>query len=346
MTYLHPLIIGHYELPNNLVLAPMAGVADLPWRNLCRHWGAGYAVGEMLHSRLDLLGSGKSQTRTVQANEPTPIAIQLLGNDPQMMAQAARHQVAQGAHIIDLNMGCPAKKVAQQAAGSALLNNEPLVAEILRAVVTAVTPTPVTLKIRTGVDQQQRNAVQIARIAQEAGIALLTVHGRTKADKFLGQAEYDTIAEVVQAVEIPVIANGDIDTPEIAQAVLKYTQAQGIMIGRGANGRPWLFQQIAHYLDTGEHLPDPDIAIIYQMIQQHYLASKTFYGDEKGRRIFRKHLNWYAERLNLSAEIRHAWLQQTELSFLTPHHSHRPNDPSHGEIDSPLAEHLLVLAHL
>lgn len=303
MRYLHPLSIGQYELPNNLVLAPMAGVADLPWRNLCRQWGAGYAVGEMLHSRLDLLGSGKSQKRTVQQNESAPIAIQLLGNDPQMMAQAAQHQVAQGAHIIDLNMGCPAKKVAQQIAGSALLSNETRVAEILNAVVKAVASTPVTLKIRTGVDVHQRNAVRIARLAQEAGIALLTVHGRTKADKFLGQAEYDTIAEVVQAVEIPVIANGDINSPESAKTVLAHTKAQGIMIGRAANGRPWLFQQIAHYLSTGEHLPDPETETIYHIIRQHYSASTAFYGEEKGARIFRKHLAWYANRLNLSAEM-------------------------------------------
>ena len=290
---LHPLCIGSYTLPNNLMLAPMAGVADLPWRNLCRAFGAGYAVGEMLHSRLDLLGTGKSQTRTVQANEIAPIAIQLLGNHPQTMAQAAQHLVAQGAHIIDINMGCPAKKVARHSAGSALLADESLVANILAAVVSAIPHTPVTLKIRTGVDSQHRNAVSIAHIAQDAGIALLTVHGRTKADKFLGQAEYDTSAKVVQAVQIPVIANGDITTPEQAKRILDHTQAQGIMIGRGVNGRPWLFQQIAHYLSSGEHLPDPSPERKQSIIDQHRRAVLAFYGEEKGERLFRKHLVWY-----------------------------------------------------
>ncbi|OYY23728.1 MAG: tRNA dihydrouridine synthase DusB, partial [Thiotrichales bacterium 35-46-9] len=209
---LRPLTIGRFVLPNNLVLAPMAGVTDLPWRNLCREWGAGYAVGEMLHSRSDLMGRDKSQFRGVQQQEQAPIAIQLLGNNPQDMAEAAKAQVAAGADIIDINMGCPAKKVCAVAAGSALLDNERLVAQILAAVVQAVPTTPVTLKIRTGTQRSQKNAEQIARIAENEGIQLLSVHGRTREDKFAGSAEYETIAEVVQSVSIPVLANGDIDT--------------------------------------------------------------------------------------------------------------------------------------
>lgn len=298
--FVRPLTIGRYVLPNNLVLAPMAGVSDLPWRNVCRAWGAGYAVGEMLHSRADLMGTDKSTFRTVQNQEQTPIAIQLLGNNPQDMARAAQAQVAAGAHIIDLNMGCPAKKVCQQAAGSALLSDERLVATILRAVVQAVPDTPVTLKIRTGTVRHHKNAVAIAQLAENEGIKLLSVHGRTREDKFLGQAEYDTIARVVQSVAIPVLANGDISSPEKAQQVLQQTHAAGVMIGRGANGRPWLFRQIAHYLATGQHLPDPDITIIHQLIHSHVQAMHQFYGDFTGVRMARKHLAWYIPYLSPS----------------------------------------------
>jgi tRNA-dihydrouridine synthase B len=301
---LRPFVIGRFVLPNNLVLAPMAGVSDLPWRNLCREWGAGYAVGEMLHSRSDLMGRDKSQFRGVQQQEQAPIAIQLLGNNPQDMAEAAKVQVEAGADIIDINMGCPAKKVCAVAAGSALLANEALVADICRAVVQAVPTTPVTLKIRTGTQASQKNAKQIAHIAESEGIQLLSVHGRTREDRFLGQAEYDTIAELVQSVSIPVLANGDIDTPQKAEQVLRYTQAAGVMVGRAANGRPWWFKQAAHYLATGESLTEPDAQIIHEVIHRHVCDMHQFYGEVMGVRMARKHLAWYAPYLALSAEQR------------------------------------------
>lgn len=295
-------------LPNNLVLAPMAGVSDLPWRNLCREWGAGYAVGEMLHSRADLMGTDKSTFRTVQADEVAPIAIQLLGNNPQDMASAAQAQVAAGAHIIDINMGCPAKKVCYVAAGSALLSNELLVADICRAVVQAVPDTPVTLKIRTGSTRDNKNAVRIAKIAENEGIQLVSVHGRTREDKFLGVAEYDTIADVVQSVQIPILANGDMTTAEHVKEVLTYTGAAGAMIGRGANGQPWFFTQVAHYLQTGNVLPQPDVHIIHQVIHRHIHSMHSFYGEFYGVRLARKHLAWYADVLGLSREKRRDWM--------------------------------------
>lgn len=312
---LRPLTIGRFVLPNNLVLAPMAGVTDLPWRNLCREWGAGYAVGEMLHSRSDLMGRDKSQFRGVQQQEQAPIAIQLLGNNPQDMAEAAKAQVAAGADIIDLNMGCPAKKVCAVAAGSALLDNERLVAQILAAVVQAVPTTPVTLKIRTGTKRSQKNAKQIAKIAENEGIQLLSVHGRTREDKFAGSAEYETIAEVVQSVSIPVLANGDIDTPQKAEQVLCYTQAAGVMVGRAANGRPWWFKQVAHYLATGEALTEPDAHIIHEVIHKHVGEIHQFYGDFMGVRMARKHLAWYAPYLGLNSEQRRC-LMVTEVAEL------------------------------
>lgn len=312
---LRPFVIGRFVLPNNLVLAPMAGVSDLPWRNLCREWGAGYAVGEMLHSRSDLMGRDKSQFRGVQQQEQAPIAIQLLGNNPQDMAEAAKAQVATGADIIDLNMGCPAKKVCAVAAGSALLDNERLVAQILAAVVQAVPTTPVTLKIRTGTQRIQKNAKQIAKIAENEGIQLLSVHGRTREDKFAGSAEYETIAEVVQSVSIPVLANGDIDTPQKAEQVLRYTQAAGVMVGRAANGRPWWFKQVAHYLATGEALTEPDAHIIHEVIHKHVGEIHQFYGDFMGVRMARKHLAWYAPYLGLNSEQRRC-LMVTEVAEL------------------------------
>lgn len=327
MSLLRPLQIGRYVLENNLVLAPMAGVSDLPWRSLCREWGAGYAVGEMLHSREDLMGRQKSQTRVVQASEQAPIAVQLLGNDPQEMAQAARRQVDAGAHIIDINMGCPAKKVCSQAAGSALLADDRLVADILASVVMAVPEVPVTLKIRTGTSVNHKNAVVIARVAESTGVALLTIHGRTRADKFNGCAEYDTIAEVVQSVHIPVLANGDIDSPEKAKRVLEYTGAAGVMLGRGANGRPWLFQQIVHYLQMGEQLAMPDMNTVHILIHRHIHAMHDFYGEEQGVRMARKHLNWYAEVLGWSVVFRKALMQAdtsvAQLSVLAMLASHR-----------------------
>ena len=299
-----PLTLGAFQLSNNVMLAPMAGVSDLPWRNLCRAWGAGYAVGEMLHSRQDLMGTQKSRTRIVQAQEQAPVAVQLLGNDPAVMAQAAKLQVAAGADVIDINMGCPAKKVCQQAAGSALLSNEGLVADILHAVVVAVPDTPVTLKIRTGISPEHKNAITIARIAQDAGVAMLTVHGRTRTDRFMGAAEYDTIAAVASAVAIPVIANGDIDSPEKAALVLAQTGAAGVMIGRAACGRPWLFGQVTHYLATGVLLDEPDLSTCWQVVWDHVGALHDFYGDVLGVRMARKHLAWYADRLDWGLETR------------------------------------------
>lgn len=317
---LRPLPLGRFVLPNNLVLAPMAGVTDLPWRNLCREWGAGYAVGEMLHSRSDLMGRDKSTFRTVQRDEVAPIAIQLLGNNPQDMAQAAKAQVDAGADVIDINMGCPAKKVCAVAAGSALLANEGLVADICRAVVQAVPHTPVTLKIRTGSQVSHKNAVCIAKIAENEGIQLLSIHGRTREDKFLGQAEYDTIAQVVQSVAIPVLANGDIDTPQKARQVLAHTQAAGIMVGRAANGRPWWFAQTAHFLITGEGLPEPDQQVIHEVIHRHVCAMHQFYGEVIGVRMARKHLAWYAPYLALTSDQRRSLMTaettQAQLTVL------------------------------
>jgi len=322
VSLLRPLQLGRFVLPNNLVLAPMAGVSDLPWRNLCREWGAGYAVGEMLHSRSDLMGRDKSQFRGVQSQEQAPIAIQLLGNNPQDMAEAAKMQVAAGADIIDINMGCPAKKVCAVAAGSALLDNERLVAQILAAVVQAVPTTPVTLKIRTGTQASQKNAKQIAKIAENEGIQLLSVHGRTREDKFSGQVEYDTIAQVVQSVTIPVLANGDIDTPQRAEQILRYTQAAGVMVGRAANGRPWWFKQSIQYLTTGKLLPEPDQQVIHEVIHKHVCAMHQFYGEVMGVRMARKHLAWYAPCLELTMEQRRSLMTadtaQSQLAIL-PH---------------------------
>ncbi len=295
--------IGPYILPNNLAVAPMAGVTDRPFRQLCRRLGAGYAVSEMVASNPLLRGTDKSRLRTNHDGEVAPIAVQIAGADPLLMADAARYNVEQGAQIIDINMGCPAKKVCNAAAGSALLANEKLVAAILEAVVAAVT-VPVTLKIRTGPSPALRNATRIARIAQDAGVAALTVHGRTRACAFVGAVEYDTIAAVKQAVDIPVIANGDIGTPEHALAVLRHTGADALMIGRAAQGRPWIFREIAHFLATGEHLPAPTVAEARALIVAHLADHYDFYGEIAGVRIARKHLGWYTEALEGGAQLR------------------------------------------
>ena len=295
--------IGPYTLPNNLVVAPMAGVTDRPFRQLCKRLGAGYAVSEMVASNPQLRGTDKSRRRTDHAGEVAPIAVQIAGADPLLMADAARYNVLQGAQIIDINMGCPAKKVCNAAAGSALLANEKLVAAILEAVVEAVA-VPVTLKIRTGPNPSFRNALAIARIAQEAGVAALTVHGRTRACAFVGAVEYDTIAAVKRAVTIPVIANGDIATPEQARAVLLHTGADALMIGRAAQGRPWIFREIAHFLATGAHLPTPTVAEARALIVAHLEDHYDFYGDTAGVRIARKHLGWYTQALDGGAALR------------------------------------------
>jgi tRNA-dihydrouridine synthase B len=295
--------IGPYSLPNSLVVAPMAGVTDRPFRQLCRRLGAGYAVSEMVASNPKLWGTDKSRRRTDHAGEPGPIAVQIAGADPAMMAEAARYNVARGAQIIDINMGCPAKKVCNAAAGSALLSNEALVAAVCEAVVGAV-DAPVTLKIRTGPDPLHRNALRIAAIAQSAGIAALTVHGRSRACLFVGPVEYDTIAAVKREVSIPVIANGDIDSPGRAREVLAHTAADAIMIGRAAQGRPWIFREVAHFLATGEMLPAPTVAEARELILEHLDDHYTFYGDEAGVRTARKHLGWYTRDLVGGAQAR------------------------------------------
>jgi tRNA-dihydrouridine synthase B len=304
--------IGPYSLPNNLVVAPMAGVTDRPFRMLCRQLGAGYAVSEMVASNPQLRGTDKSRRRIDHAGEVAPIAVQIAGADPQMLADAARYNVERGAQIIDINMGCPAKKVCNAAAGSALLANEPLVSAILAAVVAAV-DVPVTLKIRTGPSPDARNAVAIARRAEDAGIAALTVHGRTRACAFVGAVEYDTIAAVRRAVAIPVIANGDIDTPERAAAVLAHTGADAVMIGRAAQGRPWIFREILHYFATGHHLPPPRVSEARQLILDHLADHHAFYGEEAGVRIARKHLGWYTEALVGGAAFRQTMVEATTI---------------------------------
>ncbi|MEQ6885461.1 tRNA dihydrouridine synthase DusB [Salicola sp. Rm-C-2C1-2] len=286
--------IGPHTLPNNLVLAPMAGVTDRPFRLLCRTMGAGLAVSEMVTADASLWSSRKSRQRMDHSGEPEPIAVQIAGGDAPMLAEAARFNVANGARIIDINMGCPAKKVCNKAAGSALMRDEALVQEILEAVVAAV-DVPVTLKMRTGWDRDNRNAETIARMAEDVGISALAVHGRTRADAYKGEAEYGTIAKVTQAVDIPVFANGDVDSPRKADEVLQETGADGLFIGRAAQGRPWLFRQINHYLATGEELPDPDQEEIRNILMGHVEALHGFYGEYIGLRVARKHVGWYLQ---------------------------------------------------
>lgn len=286
--------IGPHTLPNNLVLAPMAGVTDRPFRLLCRRMGAGLAISEMVTADASLWSSRKSRQRMDHSGEPEPIAVQIAGGDAPMLAEAARFNVANGARIIDINMGCPAKKVCNKAAGSALMRDEALVQEILEAVVAAV-DVPVTLKMRTGWDRDNRNAGTIARMAEDAGIAALAVHGRTRADAYKGEAEYATIAKVTQTVDIPVFANGDVDSPRKAEQVLRETGADGLFIGRAAQGRPWLFRQINHYLATGEELPDPEPEQIRDILMGHVAALHAFYGEYIGLRVARKHVGWYLQ---------------------------------------------------
>ena len=295
--------IGPYRIDPPVVLAPMAGVTDKPFRLLCKRLGAGLAVSEMTASDPRLWHTRKSLQRMDHAGEPEPVSVQIAGYDPAMLAQAARFNVDNGAQLIDINMGCPAKKVCNVWSGSALLQNEPLVARIVSAVVKAVN-VPVTLKIRTGWDHQNRNALTIARIAEEAGIAALSVHGRTRADKYEGAAEYETIAAVKAAVRIPILANGDITTPEGARHVLDLTGADAVMIGRGAQGRPWIFREIAHYLATGELLAEPSPAEVGQILNGHLQQLYAFYGEVAGVRIARKHLGWYAKNRPENAAFR------------------------------------------
>jgi tRNA-dihydrouridine synthase B len=313
----YALTIGRHALSSPVVLAPMAGVTDRPFRQLCRQFGAGLAVSEMVHSDVKLWQTSKSRLRMEHAGENSPISVQIAGSDPVAMAEAAQRNVENGAHIIDINMGCPAKKVCKRAAGSALLRDEALVRAILEGVVGAV-DVPVTLKIRTGWSPDERNAVNIARIAETSGIQLLAVHGRTRACRFEGAVEYDTIAAVKAAVTIPVLANGDIDSPEKAAAVLKYTGADGVMIGRAAQGRPWLCGQIADYLRNGAYAPDPRADELQQILQGHLHNLHEFYGEPMGVRIARKHVGWY-----LATRPAGAGFQRTFNSLETALDQHR-----------------------
>jgi len=289
-----PMHIGPYRIDPPLILAPMAGVTDRPFRQLCRRLGAGLAVSEMTASNPAVWNTTKSRLRRDHAGEPAPIAVQIAGYDPGQMADAARYNVDHGAQIIDINMGCPAKKVCRRDAGSALMKDEPLVARICEAVVRAV-PVPVTLKIRTGWAREHRNGVAVARLAEGAGIRALAVHGRTREEHYEGAAEYETIRAIKRAVTIPVVANGDIRTPEQARQVLAHTGADALMIGRGAHGRPWIFREIAHHLATGGHLAPPSKAEAGAILLEHLEDLHALYGEAQGVRIARKHIRWYCQ---------------------------------------------------
>jgi tRNA-dihydrouridine synthase B len=302
--------IGTHVLRNNLFVAPMAGVTDAPFRNLCKSFGAGLAVSEMVASDTGLRFTEKSRRRTDHSGESPPISVQIAGAEPAMMAEAARYNADRGAEIVDINMGCPAKKVCNKAAGSALLRDEVLVARILSAVVAAV-DVPVTLKIRTGWDPENRNAARVAKIAEENGIQALAVHGRTRACGFGGHAEYETIRVVKRSTTLPVIANGDITTPEEARQVLDYTGADGVMIGRAAQGRPWIFREIEHYLANGRQARPPTVEELRAALQAHLEALYRLYGRELGVKVARKHVGWYTKKLAGAAPFR-AMLNQIE----------------------------------
>jgi len=311
--------IAHFEFNSRAVLAPMAGVTDRPFRQLCKELGAGMAVSEMISSNSLLWGSSKTLRRANHLGEVEPRIVQILGADPQLMAKAAQHNVTNGAQLIDINMGCPAKKICNVMAGSALLRDEELVKQILEAVVNAVN-VPVTLKIRTGWDKNNKNGVLIAKIAEQMGIQSLAVHGRTRACGYSGEAEYDTIAEIKAAVRIPVIANGDIRNPEKARWVLDYTQADAVMIGRAAQGNPWIFREINHYLTTGEPLPEPSLQEICDTLLRHLANLYDFYGEYTGVRMARKHVSWYSKGQPHGAAFREMMMrvessqQQIELT--------------------------------
>ncbi|MDY0105612.1 MAG: tRNA dihydrouridine synthase DusB [Giesbergeria sp.] len=293
------MYIGHIPLANRLFVAPMAGVTDRPFRQLCKQLGAGYAVSEMVTSRKDLWNSLKTSRRANHEGEPGPIAVQIAGTEAAMMAEAAVYNIERGAQIIDINMGCPAKKVCNKWAGSALMQDEALAVSIAAAVVDACAPrnVPVTLKMRTGWCQQHRNAVQLARQFEAVGIQMLTVHGRTREQGYKGQAEYDTIAAVKAAVKVPVVANGDIDSPEKAREVLAATGADALMVGRAAQGRPWIFREIGHFLATGEHLAPPLVAEVRRLLLDHLQDHYRLYGELTGVRSARKHIAWYVRGL-------------------------------------------------
>ncbi len=289
--------LGQYLLPNNVFAAPMAGVTDRPFRKLCKRLGAGYAVSEMVTSRKDLWNSLKTSRRADHTGEVAPISVQIAGTDAQMMADAARYNIDRGAQIIDINMGCPAKKVCNKWAGSALMQDEALALEIVAAVVSACSPAnvPVTLKMRTGWSVDNKNAVSIARAAESAGVQMLTVHGRTREQGYKGFAEYDTIAAVKAAVNVPVVANGDITTPQKAKEVLAVTGADAVMIGRAAQGRPWIFREIVHFLASGTDLAAPNASEIKTLLIEHLLEHYELYGEQTGLYTARKHIGWYVQ---------------------------------------------------
>jgi len=295
--------IGPYSLPNRLALAPMVGVTDKFFRRLCRELGAGYTVSEMLAANPALRETATARLRGDFDGENSPVAVQIAGSEPDWMADAARYNVARGAEIIDINMGCPAKKVCNKLAGSALLSDPKRVRAILDAVVAAV-DVPVTLKIRTGPNPRARNGVEIARLAEAAGVSALAVHGRTRSDRFKGEAEYETIRVICSEVTIPVFANGDIDTPESAAAVLAHTGADGLMIGRAAQGNPWIFREVAHFLEHGEQLEPPAPAEVLEVMERHLAALRGAYGDPMGVRVARKHISWYLQNRPDAAEVR------------------------------------------
>jgi tRNA-dihydrouridine synthase B len=295
--------IGKYDLDRPIILAPMAGVTDRPFRQLCKELGASLAVSEMVGANSFLHGSEKTQRRANHDGETKPISVQIVGSDPKMLAETARINEANGAEIIDINMGCPAKKICNTFAGSALLQDEPLVGKILDAVVGAV-DIPVTLKIRTGWDEKNKNGVKIGKIAQSAGIKALSVHGRTRACRFKGHAEYDTIKKIKSELDIPVIANGDIKTPLDAKKVLEYTGVDGIMVGRAAQGNPWIFKEINHYLDTGEILEKPSTTEIKNTLLNHLSNLYEFYGERTGVLVARKHVSWYSKGQRNGGEFR------------------------------------------
>jgi tRNA-dihydrouridine synthase B len=306
------MLIGPYSIDNPLALAPMVGVTDKFFRRLCRELGAGYVVSEMLASNPVLRDTRESRLRGDFEGEVSPIVIQIAGSEPEWMAGAAKYNVDRGAEIIDINMGCPAKKVCNKLAGSALLSDPAQVQLILDAVVEAV-DVPVTLKIRTGPNPSIRNGVEIARMAEASGIAALAVHGRTRSDRFKGQAEYETIRAICAAVSIPVFANGDIETPQDAAKVLEYTEADGLMVGRAAQGNPWIFREIRHFMNTGEELPPPTPAEVWNVMQRHLKQLHQSYGEDQGVRVARKHIGWYLKNRANSTETRKR-LMRTECA--------------------------------
>jgi len=324
--------IGPYVLTNALFVAPMAGVTDRPFRQLCKQLGAGYAVSEMVTSRKDLWHTLKTSRRADHTGETGPIAVQIAGTDAEMMREAAAYNIDRGAQIIDINMGCPAKKVCNKWAGSALMQNETLALEIIEAVVAAAQPhgVPVTLKMRTGWCDTHKNAVVLARAAESAGVQMVTVHGRTREQGYKGFAEYDTIAAVKAALCVPVVANGDIDSPEKAREVLRYTGADALMVGRAAQGRPWIFREIAHYLNTGEHLAPPLVAEVRRLLLDHLQEHYALYGEFAGVRTARKHIGWYVRDLPGGAAFRD---RMNTLDDCTAQHA------AVGEFFDELAQH-------